>query len=143
MTQRPLRISSRDLDLSSSTRALISERVQGLEHFYPQLVGCTVLVQGPGRHHRRGGPYSVRLDLRVPDAEPIIVARQRAEDLQVAIRESFDAAQRRLEDLARVQRRKVKRHRGQPTGDVVRVVPSGSYGFIETDDLPTRQTRWD
>jgi hypothetical protein len=83
---------------------LILERASQLEHYYPRLVACTVLVEGPGEHHRNGGPFSVQIDLRVPGADPIVVNRQRGESLPVAVRESFDAARRRLEDFARLQR---------------------------------------
>jgi ribosome-associated translation inhibitor RaiA len=108
--ERPLHLSARGTELTDSARSLIEDEAQRLERFYPRLVGCSVIVRGPGNHHRSGGSYSVHIDLRVPNADPIVVNRQSAPDLDTAIRRSFDAAQRRLEDFARIQRGQVKRH---------------------------------
>jgi len=105
--ERPVDVTARSIDLPDSMRELVEERARRLERYYPELIGCSVTVEGPGLHHRTGGPFSVQLDLRVPDAEPIVVTRQRAEDLLVAIRESFDAARRRLEDFARLSRQRI------------------------------------
>jgi CBS domain-containing protein/cold shock CspA family protein len=137
--QRTLSLTTRGIDLPDSMRALIEERTRQLERFHPHLVGCSVLVLGPGRHHRTGGPFSVEIDLRTPGADPIVVTRQKGEDLQVGIRESFDAARRRLEDLSREQRGKVKRHRHQPTGRVEKIFAGEGYGFILTDEAPSRE----
>ena len=51
----------------------------------------------------------VRIDLKVPGGE-IAVTHEHDEDLQIALRDAFDAARRRLEDYARVQRGDVKHH---------------------------------
>ena len=108
--ERALHLSARGTELSDSARSLIEDEAKRLERFYPRLVGCSVIVKGPGAHHRSGGRFAVHIDLRVPNAEPIVVNRQSAPDLDTAIRLSFDAAQRRLEDFARIQRGQVKRH---------------------------------
>jgi ribosome-associated translation inhibitor RaiA len=111
---RPLQLSTHGTELTDEARSLIEEEAKRLERFYPRLVGCSVAVRGPGNRHRSGGTFSVHIDLRVPNADPIIVNRQEAPDLEAAIRRSFDAAQRRLEDFARVQRGEVKRRDVSP-----------------------------
>jgi uncharacterized protein (DUF2267 family) len=108
--ERPVTITARHLALPLDLEAEIRDRAAGLERFYPRLIGCSVLVEGPGRRHRTGGPYEVRLDLRVPGAEPLSITRQHGERLEPAIAEAFDAATRQLEDLIRIQRGAVKRH---------------------------------
>lgn len=102
--EKPLTVSTHGADLSTEARALIEEHSAQLEHRYPALIGCSVVVHGPGDHHRSGGPYSVQIDLRVPGGDPIVVSRQKAPDLAHAIVESFDAARRRLDEFARLQR---------------------------------------
>lgn len=102
--ERPMSLIARGLHLAPTLESDIRNRVEALERFYPRLVGCTVFVDGPGRHHRRGGPYEVRLDLRVPGAEPILITRQRQERVERAVDDAFDVATRRLEDLQRLQR---------------------------------------
>lgn len=133
--ERPLNLTTRGVEMTPAIEAEIHRRVAALERFYPRLVGCTLAVEGPGRHHRRGGPYEVRLDLRVPGAEPIRVDRQEQDNLARALDEAFDVATRRLEDLQRLQRGDVKRP-ATPlrAGRVARLAPGGDYGFLATAD---------
>jgi cold shock CspA family protein/ribosome-associated translation inhibitor RaiA len=139
--EKPLVITTHHLDLPASAEATIRERAADLEHFYPPLVGCSVIVEGPGRHHRQGGRFNVQIDLRVPGGRPIIVNRQTDEDLQLAVREAFDVADRQLEDFARIRRGEVKRHRPPQAGRgwIVRLLREQGYGFIETAEVPSRQ----
>lgn len=137
--EKPLSITTHHLDLPASAEAVIRERAAHLEHYFPSLVGCSVIVEGPGRHHRTGGPFSVHIDLRVPGGEPLIVNRQEDADLPLAVRHAFDAARRRLEDFARVQRVDTKRHAPPQLGRVARLVAGEDYGFIETLDEPSRE----
>jgi ribosome-associated translation inhibitor RaiA len=99
----PLTITALDLTLTESLDAAIREKAGKLERFYDRLIGCHVRVKGPGRHHRHGGPFEVRIDLSVPGSE-LVVDHQPHEDLSVAIREAFAAARRRLDEHARLQR---------------------------------------
>jgi ribosomal subunit interface protein len=107
--ERPLQITSRDLALTDEMRTLIEQRAQALEQYFERLTGCHVVIEAPVHHHRHGGPFSVRIDLRTPGAE-LDVTKQHADDLAVAIREAFDAARRRLEDHLRELRGDVKSH---------------------------------
>lgn len=108
--EKPVTIQARKVELSAALEALIQEQATHLERYYPDLIGCAVVVEGPGNHHKSGGPFLVRIDLRVPGADPLIVSRQAADDLQVAVRESFQAAVRRLKDFGEQQRGEIKMH---------------------------------
>jgi ribosomal subunit interface protein len=131
--QRPIQITSRDFALTDAMRSLIEQRVKALEQYFGRLTGCHVVIEAPVHHHRRGGPFSVRLDLRTPRAE-LSVNKQNADDLAVAIREAFDSARRRLEDHLRELRRDVKAHELPAVAHVARIFPGEGYGFLETSD---------
>jgi ribosomal subunit interface protein len=131
--QRPIQITSRDFKLSDAMRTMIERRVEALEQYFGRLTGCHVVIEAPVHHHRRGGPFSVRLDLRTPRAE-LSVNKQSADDLAVAIREAFDSARRRLEDHLRELRHDVKSHPAPSVARVTRIFPSEGYGFLETSD---------
>jgi ribosome-associated translation inhibitor RaiA len=103
-------IAIRGVRVPSRLRREVERRIAALEHFYPDLVGCRAVIEGPGRRHRTGGPYVVRIELRVPGGDPIVVDRQDETQLELAIGEAFDVASRRLEDFARIQRGDVKIH---------------------------------
>ena len=133
--QRPVQITSRDFQLTPAMEAHIRERADDLQLYFPRLTGCHVVVEAPVHHHRKGGPFKVRIDLRVPRAE-ISVNRQSADDLAIAIRDAFDAARRRLEDHLRELRRDVKAHELPSVGRVARIFPEEGYGFLETLGQP-------
>jgi cold shock CspA family protein len=131
--QKPLQITAEDFPLSAAMEAEIRERAAKLETFYEGIIGCRVAVAAPITHHRKGGPFKVRIDLTVPGAE-LVVNRQEEEELSVALREAFDTMRRRLEDYARRQRGAVKTHVGSMTARVSKLFPQEGYGFLETPD---------
>ncbi|HEY7472969.1 MAG TPA: HPF/RaiA family ribosome-associated protein [Gemmatimonadota bacterium] len=106
--KRGTTIAARGVRVPPRLEQEIQKRIDELEHFYPDMIGCSIRVQGPGRRHRTGGPFEVHIDLRVPGGEPILVNRQHEERLDLAIGQAFDVADRRLEDFARIQRGDVK-----------------------------------
>ena len=107
--QLPLQITWRNVAPSAPIENLIRERTEKLQHFHPHLVSLRVAVELAGRHQHQGKLFVVRVDLKVPGAE-IAIDHQKHEDPQVAVRDAFDAARRRLEDELRVQRGDVKLH---------------------------------
>ncbi len=112
--QLPLQITFRHMDPSPAVEARIIERVAELERFFDRIVSCRILVESRHPRRRQGNLYRVRVDLKLPGRE-IVVGRDPAlrhahEDVYVALRDSFDAARRLLEDFARESRGEVKTH---------------------------------
>lgn len=106
----PLQIHFLDMPRSEAVEAKLRERVEELSHFSSDIQKCEVWVASPHGHHRKGNLYEIRIRVAVP-GETIDIGLQPAEeDVYVSIRESFDAARRRLEDYERRRRGKVKTH---------------------------------
>ena len=105
----PLQISLHGIAQSDLLTSSIREKVSRLERYYPDITSCRVVLELAALHQRKGRQYNARIDLKVPGGE-IAVTHQHDEDLQIALREAFDVARRRLEDYARVQRGDVKQH---------------------------------
>ncbi len=131
--QLPLQITTRNMSLSDAAEEAIREKVEKLEHFHEKITSCRVVVECPHRHSQQGVLYNVLIDITVPGKE-IIVKREPDEDLYVAIRDSFDAAKRQLQDHARRQRGDIKAHEETPSGTISRIFPEENYGFINTTD---------
>jgi ribosomal subunit interface protein len=131
--QRELQISSRNFDLTPAIEKQVRERAEALELYFERLTGCRVVLEAPVRHHRKGGPFKVRIDMRAPGAE-LSVTRQDAEDLSLAVREAFDAARRRLEDHLRELRHDVKTHEAAAVAHVARIFAPDGYGFLAAAD---------
>lgn len=134
--EAPLNITFHDLDKSETVEAKIRERAERLEQRFGRIVSCGVTLAAPNRRRRKGNLYSCSVDISIPGAE--IVATRNPdddhshEDIQVAIRDAFNAAERRLEDVVRRMRGQIKRREAPPEGRVLRLFPD--YGFIVDAD---------
>lgn len=111
----PLQITSRNVSLSESAEQAIRDKAAKLDQFYDRIMGCRVLVESPHRHQHQGNQYNVRIDITVPGSE-IVIKREENEDLYVAIRDAFDAAQRKVKDFSSKQK-DVKGSEGIPLVD--------------------------
>ena len=117
--QIPLQISFRNMDPSPAVEERIRKKAAKLERFHDRIIGCTVVVEAPHRHHHKGKLYSVRVDVSVPGKD-VVVDRAKPsdhahEDVYVAVRDAFNAVTRRLEEQARKMRCSVKTHAGRTT----------------------------
>lgn len=130
----PLQITAHDFRLTPTVESEIRDKAAKLDATYERITRCRVVIEAPVGHHRRGGPFKVRIDVTVPGAE-LIVNRQEDDDLPIAIRSAFDAMRRRLEDHVRQQRGDIKTHEAPlQNGHVTKLFPQEGYGFLETSD---------
>lgn len=107
--QVPLQITVRGIEHSEALETHIRDKVDKLEEFFDHITSCRVVVELPHKHHHQGKQFNVRLDISVPGSE-IVVNRDHAEDVYVALRDGFDAAKRQIEDYARKLHGNVKTH---------------------------------
>ena len=131
--EKPLRIDSRNIVLPESIAKRIQRKAAKLDRAFDRITSCRVTVEAPNGVTRKGGRFHVRLDLTVPGKE-IVISRHHAENLAIAVREAFDAAQRRLEEYSRIRRNDVKRRQGPPHGRVIRLFPESGFGFIQHEE---------
>jgi ribosomal subunit interface protein len=107
--QIPPQITIRDMEHSDALETHIRDKVNKLDEFFDRIMSCRVVVEMPHKHHHQGKHFNVRLDIGVPGSE-LVINRDHAEDVYVALRDAFDAAKRQLEDYARKMRGDVKTH---------------------------------
>ncbi len=129
----PLQVTFRNMKHSGEVEDWIREEVEKLETFYHRIIGCRVAIEVPHRHHKKGKPLHVRIDLTLPGKEIVVkrepVVKHRAPvngeaalsshavvpsphgDLQLVIHDAFKAAARSVQDFARRQRGEVKKHK--------------------------------
>lgn len=120
--QIPVEVTFKDLDHSEAVEAKVREEAQKLERFFSHITSCRVVIEAPHKHQARGRLFHVGIHLTVPPGKAIDVTKAHAEDprhadVNVAIRDSFKAAARRLEDYARKLRGDVKTHAGAAAPD--------------------------
>jgi len=136
--QQPLRITFKEMEPSDAVEKWVEEHAAKLEKFCEPIVNCHVVIEAPHRHSQHGRLYAVRIDIAVPDEE-IVVSHQGPkdhahEDVYVALRDAFHAARRQLQDVARKQRGKVKRHELPRRRQVTKHYLAEDYGFLEGHD---------
>jgi ribosome-associated translation inhibitor RaiA len=110
----PVQITFRNMDPSPAVEARIREKVTKLERISDRIIGCDVTVEAPHRHHHKGKLYSVHINISLPGNDVHVdhagPENPAHEDVNVAIRDAFDAAVRLVEDHVRRMRGDVKTH---------------------------------
>lgn len=104
----PVQITVRDVPGSKAIDNLIHKRVEKLHHYYQRITSCRIVIEVPQKNKHQGKLYSAHVDLTIPGKE-LVINRKQNEDLYIAVRDAFDAAERLLEDYVR-RRRNVKKH---------------------------------
>lgn len=100
--QIPIQITLHGIAPSNAVHNDIRERAEKLARCCDRILNCRVVLELDGRHKRHGKQFAVHIDLKVPGGE-IAVTQAQNEDVQVALRDAFDAARRKLEVYARGQ----------------------------------------
>jgi ribosomal subunit interface protein len=108
--QVPLQIVTRGMTASDAVDAAIRKQAAKLDRFCDHITSCRVSVALAARHRHQGRLYAVHVDLTAPGEEIVSTHGHEDGDIYVAIRDAFDAVQRRLEDYVRERRGQVKRH---------------------------------
>jgi len=112
----PVQISVRDADSATEIEEKVRRRAMRLSRYSDDIQRCQVWVEAPHGHHRKGRLFKARIRLTVPDGELVVENQPQHDDVNVAIRDAFDAARRQLEDYMRRRRGQVKTHRGAIPG---------------------------
>ena len=110
----PVQITFKELDHSDAIEARIHELASRLERVFDRIEMCEVMIEAPHRHQRNGRQYHVRIRLAVPGDDIIVShdpgADEAHEDPYVAIRDSFRAARRQLDEHVQKMRGEVAQH---------------------------------
>lgn len=129
----PLQITFKDFPPSEAVELRIRERAERLERHHKRITECRVVVEAPHRKHQKGKLFHLNVLVVVPGGEIIVNNeshdKHAHEDIYVAIRDAFAAAERQLEDFVRVKGGKVKTHEAPLHGKIVKMFPD--YGFIQ------------
>lgn len=139
--KKPLEISFHGMDSSPAVEAKLREKADKLNRFYDQIIGCRVVVEQDHSRRHQGNLFKVRLDIKLRGKELAINRHHPKdhahEDVYVAIRDAFKAAERQLQEHKLVEKGRVKEHEPPPQGKVVSLEPENDCGFIETPEGST------
>lgn len=129
----PLTITVRDIENTQAIDSKIRDKAEKLSQFFDRIIRCRVVVESPQKNKHQGKEFQVNIEVDVPGKVLMVNNHShRNEDLYVAIRDSFNAMKRQLEDYAQKIRGDTKTHQVHMMGKIVRLFPD--YGFIEAED---------
>jgi ribosomal subunit interface protein len=103
------KIAFHNCDRSEAVEAAVQSKVDKLTRFCPDMIACRVSIEQMPKHHHKGRPFSVRIDVTIPGHE-LVVNREQDEDIYVVLRDAFDDMDRRVEDAERRRRGAIKAH---------------------------------
>ena len=135
--QTPAQIEINGTKRTPELQATIDQHIAELERLYSRITICRIVINGPGDRHQAGGLHRVSIRVALPDGREVNVGRtpkqdERYADLTFAIDNAFRRVRRQLQDQARLMRGQIKSHESQSVGTVVRIDPSGEFGFLES-----------
>jgi len=118
----PLEIVFQGIAPSEAIERRIKTEVHKLERYHQRITACRVVVEAPHRRHSKGNLFQIRVHMTVPGHGDLVANQNHGdkhehEDAYVAIRDSFAATRRQLQDFVRVHQGKVKSHGNHDAAD--------------------------
>ena len=107
--QIPLEIAFRNVRKTRALEALIEKETAKLEKIHHHISRCRLVVERPHRLRNSGNPYRIRIDIRAPAGNEIVISSEPSnghidESLYTLLRRTFDSAQRQLKKMAAQER---------------------------------------
>lgn len=110
----PINVSYRGIEPSEAIESRIEEHAAKLDRFFGRSLAYDIVIEMPHQHHQKGNLYNIRIHISMPGGDVAVDHAGRQdhahEDVNVAIRDAFDAARRQLQDRVRRMQGDVKQH---------------------------------
>jgi putative sigma-54 modulation protein len=117
----PVEVHFHGLEKSTAVEERVREKVDKLARHFDRMTHCRVVVEAPHRNPQRPKIYQIKIEVGMPGRSPIVVSHERAgsdatEELGLALRDAFEAALRKVDDVSTKlsQRSKLERGRRRP-----------------------------
>lgn len=100
-----------NIDQTEAISEAVQKRIDKLERYCDHIINGRVVLDSPHNNHHKGKVYSVTLEIHTPELEVRVNQGQHDnhshEDLYIAIRDAFNAAERQFKSID-------KKHRATP-----------------------------
>jgi ribosomal subunit interface protein len=121
-----------NIDQSDALSESVQKRIDKLRRFSSDIIGGRVVLDSPHNNQHKGKVYSVAIEIHTSN-KPVVVTQEQHdnhahEDLYVAIRDAFNAAERQLKSVD-------KKHRKEALHKNPDAVDDGLDDVVD-DELP-------
>jgi len=117
----------RNIEHSDAVEFAVHKRLEKLERYCDEIQSLKVILESPHNNHYKGKVYHVGVEALVPNHDIVVTHDQHDnhshEDIYVAIRDAFNAVERRLKSAYGKQRSRVTRN--PKLADTMTVVDAG------------------
>jgi ribosome-associated translation inhibitor RaiA len=125
----PLEITFHGLEKSDAVEARIREKFSRLQQHFDRITHARVVVETPRKHTPTAKVFQVKIEIGLPGQKPLVVCyepapEQTRTDVLVAIRDTFAAARRRLDEASAKIKHPAKRERARRRPSRRETVPS-------------------
>jgi ribosomal subunit interface protein len=104
----------RNIEHSDAVEFAVQKRLQKLERYCDEIQSLKVTLETPHNNHYKGKVYHVGVEAMVPNHDIVVTHdqhdNQAHEDIYVAIRDAFNAVERRLKSVYGKQRSRMQRN---------------------------------
>lgn len=98
-----------NIDQSDAITGNVNKRIEKLKRYSNDIMGGRVVLDSPHNHQHKGKVYSVVLEIHTPNREIVVNQDQHDnhahEDMYVAIRDAFNAAERQIKSVDKKRRK--------------------------------------
>ena len=109
-----------NIDQTNAIADAVQKRISKLERYCEHIITGRVVLDSPHNNHHKGKVYSVGVEIHTPSKEVRVNQDQHDnhahEDLYIAIRDAFNAAERQLKSIEK-KHRKTPPHKDGPGFD--------------------------
>ncbi len=123
----------RGIEHSQAVEDAVHKRLNKLERFSDEIHSLRVILETPHNNHHKGKVYHVGVEALIPNHDVHVTHEQHDkhehEDIYVAIRDAFNALERRLKGVYGKQRR-MGRH-AKKLGEELSVMSIGEEAILD------------
>lgn len=117
----PVEVHFHGIEKSQAVEQRVRQKVAKLEKHFGRMTSCRVGIEAPQRTPQKPKVLQIKIEIGVPRRAPIVISHERKgshanAELQLAIRDAFDVALRKVDGIAsRIgERSKIERNRRRP-----------------------------
>lgn len=106
------------LEKSTAIEDKIRDKVAKLKRHFSRMTACRVVLDAPNRGAAKAKMLKVKIEMGVPGRKPLVVEHERPvahahEDVNLALRDAFEIATRRIDEVAEKLAARVRQERGR------------------------------
>jgi|RhiMetdeSRZDD1v2_1073273.scaffolds.fasta_scaffold82455_6 ribosome-associated translation inhibitor RaiA len=106
------------IEKSEAIERRVLEKVAKLERHFGRMTRCRVVIEAPNRSPEKLKIFQIKIEISLPRRQPIVITHERTgshahDELPLLIREAFDAALRKVDDMAYKTGARTKLERGR------------------------------